>query len=89
MSWRNWCMRLTSLKKQSTIVVVLFHDFAFDVAIFLASYITITDERADFLSRQPTRGVPRRHRSQRDTRLAYRSLVTDRAMEAWYHSSMA
>src|SRR5262249_31291596 len=32
-----------------------------------------------------TRGVPRPHRSQRDTRLAYRSLVTDRAMEAWYH----
>src|SRR6516225_5720226 len=50
MSWRNWCMRLTSLKKRSTIVVVLFHDFAFDVAIFLASYII--DERANFLGRQ-------------------------------------
>jgi hypothetical protein len=50
MSWRNWCMRLTSRKKRSAIVVVLFHDFAFDVAIFLASYII--DERADFLGRQ-------------------------------------
>src|SRR5262249_10399099 len=52
MSWRNWCMRLTSLNKRSTIVVVLFHDFAFDVAIFLASYII--DERANFLGRQHT-----------------------------------
>jgi hypothetical protein len=50
MSWRNWCMRLTSLKKRSTIVVVLVHDFAFDVAIFLASYII--DESADFFGRQ-------------------------------------
>src|SRR5215475_2591959 len=50
MSWRNWCMRLTSRKKRSAIAVVLFHDFAFDVAIFLASYII--DERADFLGRQ-------------------------------------
>src|SRR5499427_5023337 len=50
MSWRNWCMRLTSRKNRSAIVVVLFHDFAFDVAIFLASYII--DERADFLGRQ-------------------------------------
>src|SRR5215831_596017 len=49
MSWRNWCMRLTSRKKRSAIVVVLFHDFAFDVAIFLGSYII--DERADFLGR--------------------------------------
>ena len=30
MSWRNWCMRLTSLKKRSTIAVILFHDFAID-----------------------------------------------------------
>src|SRR5215831_13296420 len=53
MSWRIWCMRLTSRKKRSTIVVVvLFHDFAFDVAIFLASYII--DDRADFLGRQHT-----------------------------------
>src|SRR5215471_15004699 len=93
MSWRNWCMRLTSRKKRSAIVVVLFHDFAFfhdftfDDAIFLASYVI--EKRADYLGRQPTRGVPRPHRSQRDTRLAYRSLVTDRAMEAWYHPSMA
>jgi hypothetical protein len=43
-------MRLTSRKKRSAIVVVLFHDFAFDVAILLASYII--DERADFLGRQ-------------------------------------
>src|SRR5215471_4407939 len=50
MSWRNWCMRLTSRKKRSAIVVVLFHDFAFDVAIFLASYII--EKRADFLGRQ-------------------------------------
>src|SRR5262249_24352807 len=50
MSWRNWCMRLTSRKKRSTIVVVLFHVFVFDVAIFLASYII--DERANFLGRQ-------------------------------------
>jgi len=33
-------------------VVVLFHDFAFDVAIFLASYII--DKRANFLGRQHT-----------------------------------
>src|SRR5262245_61628246 len=50
MPWRNWCMRLTSRKKRSTIVVVLFHDFAFDVAIFLASYVI--EKRADYLSRQ-------------------------------------
>src|SRR5215831_14362022 len=50
MSWRNRCMRLTSRKKRSAIVVVLFHDFAFDVAIFLASYII--DEHANFLGRQ-------------------------------------
>src|SRR5215470_16019295 len=50
MSWRNRCMRLTSRKKRSAIVVVLFHDFALDVAIFLASYII--DERANFLGRQ-------------------------------------
>src|SRR5262249_12487681 len=50
MSWRNWCMRLTSHKKRSAIVVVLFHDFAFDVTIFLASYVI--DQRADFLGRQ-------------------------------------
>jgi hypothetical protein len=43
-------MRLTSRKKQSAIAVILFHDFAIDVAIFLASYII--DERADFLGRQ-------------------------------------
>src|SRR5262249_54356783 len=43
MSARNWCMRLTSRKKQSAIAVILFHDFAFDVAIFLGSYII--DER--------------------------------------------
>src|SRR5262249_1496115 len=41
----NWCMRLTSRKKRSAIVVVLFHDFAFDVAIFLASYILSTSAR--------------------------------------------
>jgi DNA invertase Pin-like site-specific DNA recombinase len=52
MSWRNWCMRLTSRKKRSAIVVALFHDFAFDGAIFLASYII--DERADFLGRRNT-----------------------------------
>jgi hypothetical protein len=40
-------MRLTSRKKRSAIAVILFHDFAFDVAIFLASYVI--DERADFL----------------------------------------
>src|SRR5215831_4252226 len=50
MSWRNWCMRLTSRKKRSAIVVVLFHDFAIDDAIFLASYVI--DKRADFLGRQ-------------------------------------
>ena len=33
-------------------VVVLFHDFAFDVAVFLASYVI--DERANFLGRQHT-----------------------------------
>src|SRR5215467_7995140 len=49
-SWRNWCMRLTSRKKRSAIVVVLFHDFAFEDAIFLASYVI--DKRADFLGRQ-------------------------------------
>src|SRR5215831_9903229 len=50
MSWRNWCMRLTSCKKRSAIVVILFYDFAIDDAIFLASYII--DKRADFLGRQ-------------------------------------
>src|SRR5215471_10667973 len=50
MSWRNWCIRLTSLKKRSAIVVALFHDFAFDDALFLASYVI--DKRADFLGRQ-------------------------------------
>jgi L-cystine uptake protein TcyP (sodium:dicarboxylate symporter family) len=50
MAPRNWCMRFTSRKKQSTIVVVLFHDFAFDDAFFLGSYII--DEGADFLGRQ-------------------------------------
>src|SRR5215831_10016151 len=45
MSWRNWCMRLTSRKKRSAIAVILFHDFAFDVAIFLASYILSTSAR--------------------------------------------
>jgi hypothetical protein len=40
-------MRLTSFKKRSAIVVIPFHDFAFDVAIFLASYII--DERVDFI----------------------------------------
>src|SRR5262249_36354141 len=50
MSWRNWCMRLTSRKKRLVIVVVLFHDFIFDVAIFLVSYII--DEGANFLGRQ-------------------------------------
>src|SRR6516164_8622180 len=50
MSSRNWCMRLTSHKKRSAIVVVLFHNFAVDAAIFLASYII--DERGDFLGRQ-------------------------------------
>jgi len=50
MSRRNWCMRLTSRKKRSAIVVVLFHDFAIDDAIFLASYVI--DKRADFLGRQ-------------------------------------
>jgi hypothetical protein len=50
MSWRNWCMRLTSRKKRSAIVVALFHDFAIDDAIFVAS--CIIDERADFLGRQ-------------------------------------
>jgi hypothetical protein len=43
-------MRLTSHKKRSAIVVVLFHNFAVDAAIFLASYII--DERGDFLGRQ-------------------------------------
>jgi hypothetical protein len=43
-------MRLTSRKKQSAIAVILFHDFAFDDAIHVASYII--DERADFLGRQ-------------------------------------
>jgi hypothetical protein len=43
-------MRLTSRKKRSAIVVILFRDFAFDVAIFLASYII--EKRADFLGRQ-------------------------------------
>jgi hypothetical protein len=38
-------MRLTSRKKRSAIVVVLFHDFTFDVAIFLASYILSTSAR--------------------------------------------
>jgi hypothetical protein len=52
MSARNRCMRLTSRKKRSAIVVVLFRDFTFDVAIFLASYII--DERANFLGRQHT-----------------------------------
>src|SRR5262249_49740261 len=49
-SRRNWCMRLPSCKKRSAIGVVLSHDFAFDVAIFLSSFII--DERADFLGRQ-------------------------------------
>src|SRR5258708_1765878 len=57
MSWRNWCMRLTSRKKRSAIVIALFHDFAVDDAIFVASYIIderayIIDERADFFGRQ-------------------------------------
>src|SRR5262249_36833532 len=47
MSWRNWCMRLTSRKKRSTIVAVLFHDFTFDDAVFLASYVI--EKRADYL----------------------------------------
>src|SRR5262249_5304959 len=50
MSRRSWCMRLTSRKKRSAIVVVLFHDFTFDDAIFLVSYVI--DERANFLGRQ-------------------------------------
>jgi hypothetical protein len=41
-------MRLTSRKKRSAIAVILFHDFAFDLAIFLAS--CIIDERAHFPS---------------------------------------
>jgi len=40
MSARNWCMRLTSRKKQSAIVVVLFHDFSIDDAIFLAPILS-------------------------------------------------
>jgi hypothetical protein len=48
-------MRWTSLKKRSAIVDVLFHDFAFDVAIFLASYIT--DERANFLGRSRAKAL--------------------------------
>jgi hypothetical protein len=43
-------MRLTSRKKQSAIAVILFHDFAIDDAILLASYVI--DRRADFLGRQ-------------------------------------
>jgi hypothetical protein len=43
-------MRLTSRKKRSASVVVLFHDFAIDDAIFLTSYVI--DKRADFLGRQ-------------------------------------
>src|SRR5262249_27163483 len=50
MSWRNWCMRLTSRKKRSAIVVVLFHDFTIDDAIFLTSYVI--EKRADYLGRQ-------------------------------------
>jgi hypothetical protein len=50
MSRRNWCMHLTSRKNRSTIVVVLFHDFTFDDAIFPASYVI--EKRADFLGRQ-------------------------------------
>jgi hypothetical protein len=38
------CMRLTSRKKRSAIVVVLFHDFAFDVVISLA-FILSTSAR--------------------------------------------
>jgi hypothetical protein len=41
---------LNFTQKRSAIVVVLFHDFAFDVAIFLASHII--DGRANFLGRQ-------------------------------------
>jgi hypothetical protein len=43
-------MRLTSRKKQSAIAVIVFHDFAIDDAIFLASYVI--DWRADFLGSQ-------------------------------------
>src|SRR5215469_7531495 len=52
MSRRNWCMRLTSRKKRSAIVVVLVHDFTIDDAIFLASYVI--EKRANFLGRQHT-----------------------------------
>src|SRR5262249_56816879 len=48
MSARNWCMRLTSRKKRSAIVVVPFHDFAIDDAIFPAS--SVIDKCADFPS---------------------------------------
>jgi hypothetical protein len=41
-------MRLTSRRKRSAIVVILFHDFAIDDAIFLASYVI--DKRAHFSS---------------------------------------
>jgi hypothetical protein len=50
MSWRNWCIRLTSRKKRSAIVVVLVHDFTIDDAIFPASYVI--EKRADYLGRQ-------------------------------------
>jgi hypothetical protein len=40
MSRRNWCMRSTSRKKQSAIVVALFHDFTFDDAILVASILS-------------------------------------------------
>jgi hypothetical protein len=48
MSWRNWCMRLTSRRKRSAIVAILFYDFAIDDAIFLASYVI--NKRAHFSS---------------------------------------
>src|SRR5262249_11921605 len=47
-SARNWCMRLTSRKKRSAIVVVPFHDFAIDDPIFPAS--SVIDKCADFPS---------------------------------------
>jgi len=59
-------MRLTSRKKRSAIAVILFHDFAFDVAIFLASYII--DKRADFLGRQQHSARLSGHTSKADAR---------------------
>jgi hypothetical protein len=56
MSWRNWCMRLTSCKNRSAIAVVLFmtrllcRELSCLLYYFLASYII--DERANFLGRQ-------------------------------------